>query len=173
MPHTILTISLTQQIVENNRLKKLLEKAYLSDNFGCFNRFGGEIKGNEYLLKERRKVASGELVMMCCDIAGMGNLNSLVGELVVNEAVRSSLETIRRWRGVHFISQLNSGDEFIFLIDKGDIEIINRIDLIFKAHGFGGVYAVIADIDCGKDYICNANVIMEKVYETKKRKQKL
>jgi hypothetical protein len=90
--------------------------------------------------------------------------------LAVNCAVRSCLEIIRCWRGIYLISQLNSGDEFIFLIDKGDVEIINRIDRLFKECGFGGVYAATADIDCGKDYICNANMIMEKIYEIKRLK---
>jgi hypothetical protein len=170
MPHRILTTILIQQILENNKLKDLLEKAYLSDNFGCFNRVGGEIKGNEYLLKERRRVLTGELVMLCCDIAGMGNLNSRIGELAVNAAIKGNLDTIKTWRNVKFISQLNSGDEFVFIVHKEDTEIINRIDILFKQCGFDGVYAAIADIDYNKDYICNANTIMREIYELKKRK---
>ena len=42
---------------------------------------------------------------------------------------------------------------------------------MFKGCGFGGVYAASADIDCGKDYICNANVIMEKIYQKRKTKK--
>lgn len=169
MLDTTLSVCLIQQITENQRLVALLEQAYISDNFGCYNRRGGEIKGNEFLFKERRKVASGELVMLCCDIAGMGNLNTKIGELAVNVAVKNSLETIRSWRGVQFISQLNSGDEFIFIIDKGDIEIIDRMDIIFKECGFDGVYTATSPVTT--DFIGSANILMGEIYQIKRQKK--
>ena len=151
---------------ENLHLRCQLELAYTNSNFNCYNRAGAEVRGNEFLLKERRRVASGELVMVACDIAGMGKRNTEIGELPVNQAVRSCLNQIRSWRGVFFISQLNSGDEFVFVVDRVDaIGIVPRMDALFKSAGFDGVYGVVNPI--GGDYIQSANDGMSQVYQLK------
>ncbi len=151
----------------NKQLQQQLEQAYRNDNFNCYNRQGGIIKGNEFLQKERRRVASGELVMVCCDVAGMGKRNSEIGELAVNRAIALSLEEIKSWRGVHFLSQLNSGDEFVFVVDKVDAEgILQRMNGIFQQYGFDGIYGAVTEIR--NEYIQSANDGMKSVYEIKK-----
>ena len=151
----------------NKQLRHQLEKSFINDNFGCYNRAGAIARGNEFLMKERRRVASGELVMVCCDIAGMGRRNSEIGEVAVNNAIASSLKEIRSWRGVFFISQLNSGDEFVFIVDRVDEDgIVSRMNGVFKKYGFDGIYAAVSDIRA--DYIQSANTGMERVYQLKK-----
>ena len=151
---------------ENISLKRQLELAYTNSNFNCYNRAGAEAKGNEFIAKERRRIASGELVMVASDIAGMGRRNSQIGEPAVNDAVRQCLALIRSWRGIFFISQLNSGDEFIFVVDRVDAGgIIPRMDSLFKSAGFDGVYGVVNPI--GGDYIKSANDGMSLVYQLK------
>ena len=153
-------------IVKSYHTSRLLDKSLISTNFGCYNRAGAEIKGNEFIRKERRKVASGELVMVACDIAGMGKLNTLKGELWVNRAIAACISDIRLWRGVRFISQINSGDEFAIVVDKIDAAgLLHRIDDLFQAEGFTGVYGVIVPLkDC---YINSANQGMQEVYQLK------
>ncbi len=153
-------------LLQNANLRRQLELAYTNSNFGCYNRAGAEAKGNEFLVKERRRVASGELVMVCCDIAGMGKLNTQIGEVAVNNAIATSLKEIRTWRGIFFISQLNSGDEFVFIVDKADaIDIIPRMNVLFQGAGFEGVYGVVEPL--GDDYISSANDGMNLVYQLK------
>jgi hypothetical protein len=159
-------------LLENISLKRKLEQAYTSSNFGCYNRVGAEAKGNEFLRKERRRVASGELVMVCCDIAGMGRRNSEIGEIAVNNAISLCLKTIHNWRGVHFVSQLNSGDEFVFVVDRVDVNgIIPRMDALFKDAGFDGIYGAVSSITNG--YIQSANDGMQLVYRIKSLAKKL
>ncbi len=166
-PFDELTVPEWEQLKQHNAdLQQKLELAYTNSNFGCYNRAGAEAKGNEFLLKERRRVASGELVMVCCDIAGLGKRNSEIGEPAVNEAVRSSLNQIRTWRGIFFISQLNSGDEFVFIVDKADaVDIIPRMNALFQDAGFEGIYGAVEPIN--DDYIKSANDGMELVYKLK------
>lgn len=148
------------------RLHTSLEQAYTNSNFGCYNRAGAEAKGNEFFEKERRRIASGELVMVCCDIAGMGKRNTEIGEVAVNQAIYQTLAIIRSWRGIFFISQLNSGDEFIFIADRVDaVDVIPRMDSLFKSVGFDGIYGVVNPI--GNDYISSANEGMSLVYQMK------
>lgn len=157
---------ITSLLRENKALKEKLEQAYINSSFGCYNRAGAEAKGNEFLQKERRRVASGELVMVCCDIKGMGRRNSEIGEVAVNQAIASCLTQIRQWRGVEFISQLNSGDEFIFVVDAVDVEgILLRMDLAFREQGFNGIYCAATPIE--SDYVGTAQRGMAKVYEQK------
>ena len=164
--NTAIEAQLAIVISENAGLKRRLELAYTSDNFGCYNRVGGHVKGNEFLQKERRRIASGQLTMVCCDIAGMGKRNTEIGEVAVNQAIRQCLTLIRSWRGIFFISQLNSGDEFVFIVDRVDaIDIIPRMDSLFKSAGFDGIYGVVNPI--GDDYISSANDGMSLVYQMK------
>ncbi len=125
-PFDELTVYEWEQLKQHSAdLQQKLELAYTNSNFGCYNRAGAEALGNEFLQKERRRIASGELVMVCCDIAGMGKLNTQIGESRVNNAIATSLKEIRTWRGIFFISQLNSGDEFVFIVDRVDaIDIV-------------------------------------------------
>ncbi|MBW4632953.1 MAG: hypothetical protein KME30_13950 [Iphinoe sp. HA4291-MV1] len=157
---------LTSLLQENKSLKQELEKAYTNSNFGCYNRSGAEKRGNEFLTRERRRVQSGQLVMVVCDIAEMGKRNNDIGEEAVNKAIASALAEIRQWRGVEFISQLNSGDEFVFIVDKVDVEgIVTRMDGVFRRHGFEGIYgAVVRIAGC---YITSANNGMNSVYKQK------
>lgn len=152
---------------ENRFLKEKLEQAYINTNFGCYNRAGAEVKGNEFLQKERRRAQSGELVMVCCDIKGMGKRNNEVGEEAVNEAIATCLQQIRQWRGIEFISQLNSGDEFVFIVDAVDSQgVVVRLDGVFKNAGFDGIYSAVIPI--GECYISTANCAMNEVYRQKK-----
>ncbi len=87
-PFDELTVYEWEQLKQHSAdLQQKLELAYTNSNFGCYNRAGAEALGNEFLQKERRRVASGELVMVCCDIAGMGRRNSEIGEVAVNNAI--------------------------------------------------------------------------------------
>ncbi len=87
-PFDELTVCQWEQLKQQSAdLQQKLELAYTNSNFGCYNRAGAEAKGNEFLHKERRRIASGELVMVCCDIAGMGRRNSEIGEVFVNNAI--------------------------------------------------------------------------------------
>ncbi len=166
-PFDELTVDEWKQLkLQSADLQQKLELAYTNSNFGCYNRAGAEALGNEFLLKERRRVASGELVMVACDIAGMGRRNSEIGEVAVNSAIATSLKEIRSWRGIFFISQLNSGDEFVFIVDKADaIDIIPRMNALFQDAGFQGIYGAVEPIN--DDYIKSANDGMELVYKLK------
>ncbi|MBW4635059.1 MAG: hypothetical protein KME30_25110 [Iphinoe sp. HA4291-MV1] len=159
---------LTSLLQENKLLREKLEKAYTNSNFGCYNRAGAEVRGNEFLQHNRRRAASGQLVMVCCDVIGMGKRNNDVGEEAVNKAIATALAEIRQWRGVEFISQLNSGDEFVFVVDKVDVEgIVPRMDAVFRCHGFEGIYgAVVRITGC---YITSANNGMDEVYKQKNK----
>lgn len=156
-----------------NRISELeaeLERAYTNDNFGCYNRSGAKIKGNQFLAKERRRIDAGELCMITCDVAGMGKLNSAIGELAVNQRIADALAFIRTWRGIEFVSQVNSGDEFAFICSKNDANgIEHRMDVLFKLCGFGGAYT--AKVELLADYIESANIGMTIVYENKKALQ--
>lgn len=153
---------------ENELLHKELERAYINSNFNCYNRNGAEVKGNRFLETERRRAESGELAMICFDVAGMGNRNQEIGELAVNEAIAAAIGEIKAWRGIEFFSQLNSGDEFVLLTDKVHTAgILDKLDVLFKTHGFEGIYGTVENVvDC---YIESANKAMEKVYELKKK----
>ena len=166
-PFDELTVPEWELVAQNNAdLSRQLELAYTSSNFGCYNRAGAEVRGNEFIQKERRRIASGELVMVCCDIAGMGRRNSEIGERSVNNAIATSLKEIQSWRGVHFLSQLNSGDEFVFVVDRVDAAgIVPRMDALFKSAGFEGIYGAVEPIN--DDYIKSANDGMELVYKLK------
>jgi len=59
-PFDELTVAEWERIKSNSALiRSQLEQAYQSDNFGCYNRVGGRVKGNEFIAKERRRLASG------------------------------------------------------------------------------------------------------------------
>ena len=154
-----------------NRIAELesqLESAYTNDNFGCYNRSGAKVRGNEFIQRERRRVDSGELCMLACDVAGMGTLNSKIGELAVNQRVSDALSFIRTWRGIEFVSQVNSGDEFAFICHENDAEgIMDRINALFKVCGFDGAYT--AKVELMSDYIESANMGMQLVYEVKQK----
>jgi len=153
---------------ENQQLRAALAIAYQSTNFGCFNRCGGESHGTTLLSLERRRCASGDLVMICADIAGMGILNQRLGETVVNSKVRSCLRTLASMRGVEFTAQLNSGDEFVFIVDHADSNgIVQRMRGLFIAAGFSGLYTDVGIIDPSVSYAENANRLMQKVYLSK------
>ncbi len=166
-PFDELTVPEWEHLKQHNAdLQQKLELAYTNSNFGCYNRAGAEVKGNEFLLKERRRVASGELVMVACDIAGMGKRNSEIGEVAVNKAIAFILKEIRTWRGIFFISQLNSGDEFVFIVDRVDaLDIIPRMNALFQDAGFEGIYGAVEPIN--DDYIKSANDGMELVNKLK------
>ena len=168
-PFDELTCEEWEQLKESSKqLQYPLEQACINDNFGYYNRVGAITRGNEFLLQERRRVASGELVMVCCDIARMGRRNSEIGEVAVNNAIALSLKEIRSWHGVNFLSQLNSGDEFVFIVDQVDGDgIISWMNGVFKEYGFDGIYAPFTDIRA--DYIQSANTGVERVYELKKK----
>ncbi|MBW4635742.1 MAG: hypothetical protein KME30_28845 [Iphinoe sp. HA4291-MV1] len=114
----------------------------------------------------RRRIASGELIMICSDIAGVGQRNCEIGEVAVNEAITEALATIRSWRGVFFISQLNSGDEFVFIVDRADAAgLFPRIDAVFRSYGFNGAYLACCEIEgC---YISSALKGMKLTYQQK------
>jgi len=153
---------------ENQQLKAALAIAYISSNFGCFNRNGGESHGTTLLSLERRRCASGELVMICADIAGMGALNQRLGETVVNSKVRGCLRSLASMRGVEFTAQLNSGDEFVFIVDGSDSDgIVQRMRSLFVEAGFSGLYAAGGAIDPSKTYAENADRLMNGVYLSK------
>ena len=154
----------------NNAIVEV-EKAYVNDNFGCFNRAGAIALGNKFIKREQRRVKSGDLVMVAIDIAGMGQKNAEIGEIAVNEAIAKSLAEIKKFREVEFISQLNSGDEFCFVCDAGDaIGLIERMNRTFISHGFNeGIYAATVTI-CG-DYVSTANRGMQEVYKIKMSKK--
>jgi len=150
---------------ENQQLRAALATAYQSTNFGCLNRNGGESQGTTLISLERRRCSSGELVMVAADIAGMGALNQRVGETVVNSKVRDCLRTLSSMRGVEFTAQLNSGDEFVFIVDSVDADgIVQRMRGLFIAAGFDGLYAAAGAIDPDKTYVENANRLMNGVY---------
>jgi len=153
---------------ENQQLKAALAIAYQSSNFNCYNRSGGEVYGAALLVQERRRCASGQLVMVCADIAGMGALNQRLGETVVNSKVRSCLRTLASMRGVEFTAQLNSGDEFVFIVDGSDSDgIVQRMRSLFVEAGFSGLYAAGGAIDPSKTYAENADRLMNGVYLSK------
>lgn len=157
--------SLLTRIAE---LEQQLELAYMNDNFGCYNRAGAKMMGNAFLNKERRRVESGELCMVTCDVAGMGKLNSNIGELSVNQRIKDALAFIRTWRGIEFVSQVNSGDEFAFICHENDADgIMDRMDTLFKVCGFAGAYT--AKVELLADYIESANKGMALVYEVKQK----
>ena len=159
------TTTLLNRIAE---LESQLESAYTNDNFGCYNRSGAKIKGNEFIQRERRRVESGELCMITCDVAGMGVLNPAMGESDVNQRISDALAFIRTWRGIEFVSQVNSGDEFAFIVGKNDSEgIMDRMDALFKVCGFAGAYT--AKVELMSDYIETANQGMQLVYEAKQK----
>ena len=159
----------TQELLNRiAELEQALEAAYTNDNFGCYNRAGAKVKGNEFIQKERRRIDSGELCMVTCDVAKMGLLNSEIGEPAVNQRVSDALAFIRTWRGIEFVSQVNSGDEFAFVVGKNDADgIMVRMDILFKMCGFGGAYA--AKVELLSDYLETANLGMQIVYKEKKR----
>lgn len=153
---------------ENERLKKALKAAYHSSNFDCLNRAGGEAVGTEFIQQERRRCASGQLVMICADVAGLGVVNRLYGEATANQWIRECLAAVRDVTSVKLISQLNSGDEFIFLVDRVDAEgLILRMRTMFKDRGFLGLYAASGEVDPNLSWIENADRIMKRVYEQK------
>ena len=159
------TTTLLNRIAE---LESQLEKAYTNDNFGCYNRAGAKVRGNEFLAKERRRIDAGELCMITCDVAGMGKLNSAIGELAVNQRITDALAFIRTWRGIEFVSQVNSGDEFAFICHENDSEgIMDRMGALFKVCGFAGAYT--AKVELLADYIETANMGMAIVYEVKQK----
>jgi len=152
-------------VVENQQLKDALAIAYISSNFGCFNRCGGECKGAALINLERRRCSSGSMVMVCLDIGGLGALNQLIGESAVNAKVRDCLKSVQAMRGISFVAQLNSGDEFVLMVDSADAEgLIERMRGLFISTGFSGLYAAAGAIDPGKTYVENANRLMELVY---------
>lgn len=162
------TVAIAQDI-KQRRLKSALERAYINSNFGCYNRAGAEVRGNEFMKQERRRIASGQLVMVSCDIAGMGALNSDIGEEAVNDRIAQGLSEIRQWRGVKFVSQINSGDEFAFVVDRSDAEGIgDRMDELFKGLGFKGAYVAAITLEPGSQYFASANKGMQQVYELKR-----
>jgi len=152
-------------MVENRQLKAALAIAYMSSNFGCFNRGGGESQGAALINLERRRCSSGAMVMICLDIGGLGALNQLIGESAVNTKVRDCLKTVQGWRGISFVAQLNSGDEFVLMTDSVDAKgLIERMRGLFISTGFSGLYAAVGTINPDETYVQNANRLMELVY---------
>ena len=151
--------------------RRLLSNAYINSNFNCYTRVGAEVVGNELLRKERRRIASGQLAMITFDVAGMGEKNIEIGELAVNAAIKSVLDDIKSWRGVRFLSQINSGDEFAIVVDRVDVDgIAIRIDELLKLAGFKGAYVASLLIDPSHSYFDAAHKGMESVYKVKQIK---
>lgn len=145
-----------------------LEIAYINPNFDCYTRMGGIEKSARLIKREQRRVAFGQLVVVAFDVAGMGTLNSLIGEEAVNTSMKSALADVRKWRGVWFTSQVNSGDEFSLIVDVADAPGIRRkLNTTFKAHGFVGAYTGVALLDNG--YEAAMVKAMKKVYAEKSR----
>jgi len=157
-----------QLINENRKLKAALTLAYRSTNFSCLNRGGGEVHGADIIRRERRRCSSGELHMICFDIAGLGALNQRIGETAVNLKVSECLQVVQGMRGVELVAQLNSGDEFTLLVDSADAEgVVSRARSMFIESGFDGLYAAVGAIDPEKSYAQNANCLMKSVYLSK------
>lgn len=155
---------------ENTELRAQLERSYFSTNFGCLNRTGCEVQGTRLIKQERRRCASGELVLICADIGGMGTANKLYGEVEVNSRVRKSLEEIAQMRGIELllIGQLNSGDEFLFAVNRSDADgVINRMRKLITDAGFSGLYASTIEIQPDLSWIDNANNGMKRIYDQK------
>jgi len=82
--------------------------------------------------------------------------------------VSDALALVRTWRGIEFVSQVNSGDEFAFICHENDSEgIMNRMDALFRMCGFAGAYT--AKVELLADYIESANQGMQIVYEVKRK----
>ena len=153
---------------ENQQLKAALAIAYQSTNFGCYNRSGGEIHGADIIRRERRRCSSGELVMICFDVAGLGSMNQRIGETAVNLRVSECLKFVQGMRGIELVAQLNSGDEFTLLVDSADAEgVVSRARSLFVSSGFDGLYAAVGAIDPEKSYVQNADCLMKSVYFSK------
>jgi len=153
---------------ENQQLKEALTLAYRSSNFNCYNRSGGEVHGADIIRRERRRCSSGELHMICLDIAGLGVMNQRIGEPAVNLKVSECLQAVQAMRGVELVAQLNSGDEFTLLVDSVDAEgVVSRARGLFIASGFDGLYAAVGAIDPEKSYVQNADCLMKSVYFSK------
>lgn len=150
------------------QLEHDLQEAYQSKNFGCLNRNGGEVVGDRIVKRERRRCATGELVLVCSDIGGMGVLNQLYGEQAVNEKVARCLVAIRQFRGIQMVSQINSGDEFMLMVDAADAEgVIGRMRDLFMDEGFLDLYAAYGPINPSQPLIESAKQLMKEVYRLK------
>jgi hypothetical protein len=145
-----------------------LNRAYINDNFGCYTRLGGIVNGSKIIKRDRRKIASGKIVLIACDVAGMGLLNSKIGEIAVNNAVKSALLEVKSWRGVKLIAQVNSGDEFAIILDSVDAAgVVGKLQSLFVSHGFKGVYTAITTLNQGYQHATVKG--METVYNEKRK----
>ena len=156
-------------LIINLHLTKTIKQACINPDFGCYNKFGGQRLGAQFIKKEKRKLASGVLLLMVCDIGGMGLLNDLVGEAEVNNRIKKALENIRTWRGLYnFEAQINSGDEFAFFVDAVDAKGVgDRMNKLFQFHGFSGVYYATREVK-SNNFFQEAQMAMEEVYVLKK-----
>jgi len=82
--------------------------------------------------------------------------------------VSDALALVRTWRGIEFVSQVNSGDEFAFIVGRNDSEgVMSKMNALFKMCGFAGAYT--AKVELLADYIETANLGMQLVYEAKQK----
>jgi len=150
------------------QLEHDLQEAYQSKNFGCLNRNGGEVIGDRIVKRERRRCASGELVLVCWDIGGMGVLNQLYGESVVNEKMTRCIAAIQQFRDIRMVGLVNSGDEFMLMVDAVDAEgLIKRMRELVMGEGFLDLYAAVGSINPSRHLMESVKPIMDEVYRQK------
>jgi hypothetical protein len=169
-----------RQALELAEAQSILEELSNNDNFGCLNRAAMRIT-----VERRVAKTSGLLGLIAIDVAGMSTANSREGEPWVNHRIFSALEWLREnTRGSDsIIGQLNSGDEFLFLVDLGEvqgflarvIEAFNRFNLNPDS-GKDGAYVGWVEYDRTVPFTppkgdiegdCNTSRAMKKIYQLK------
>lgn len=141
-------------------MRKSYTRVSTNPNFGVTTR----VAAMEVL--ERRRGGGGKAVI-AFDVAGMRDANQLHGEQWVNERIKAALDAVRKnLRTTDVIAQLNSGDEFFIVINRGDeVSVMTKVVEAFQEHWPNGVY--IASSIVKGDVLAAVNAAMENVYSIK------
>ena len=141
------------------QLHNKLELLSINPNFKVTTRIAA-------LAQYERHSVKGKAVVTF-DIAGMGKANQQHGEVWVNTQVAKALERLRGiLRTSDVIAQLNSGDEFFIVVNKGDeVQVEKWVQGVFEIYWPGGVYIASSVVE--GDVMEAVTASMEKVYAIK------